>query len=159
MDSNSAPRLVEFVAYDDLHLTDCQSQDPDFRGIPIPGITLDIDGEIRHETSPLIGADENLARFNDSMFGAPFKIGLPGHAFSIGVGNFAHPSVEGFAIPDFDNNQVLLYNYNGDRTFSHTGTLQTLFPPTEIKFFDFDKDDNLDLLVGCVSNYATNFLG
>ncbi len=52
LDSNSAPRLVEFVAYDDLHLTDCQSQDPDFRGIPIPGITLDIDGEIRHETSP-----------------------------------------------------------------------------------------------------------
>lgn len=159
LDTNSAPRLVEFVAYDDLHLTDCQSQDPDFRGIPIPGITLDIDGEIRHETSPLIGADENLARFNDSMFGAPFKIALPGPAFSIAVDNFAHPSVEGFAIPDYDNNQVLLYNYNGDRTFSHTGTLQTLFPPTEVKFFDFDKDNNLDLLVGLDATMLQIFWG
>ena len=159
LDSNSAPRLVEFVAYDDLHLTDCQSQDPDFRGIPIPGITLDIDGEIRHETSPMIGADENPARFNDSMFGDPFKIALPGPAFSIGVDNFAHPSVEGFAIPDFDNNQVLLYNYNGDRTFSHTGTLQTLNPPSQVKFFDFDKDGNLDLLVGVFPTVLQIFWG
>jgi hypothetical protein len=147
LDTNSLFKNVEFVEPDDLHLTECQSQDPELRGIPIQGITLDIDGEIRNETSPMIGADENIASMND-MFGDPFITDLPGTAFSITSAKFDNLIAEGFAVPDYDNNQVLLFHYNGDRTFSHTGTIQTPYSPTVVKFFDLDKDGYLDLLIG-----------
>lgn len=147
LDTNSTSKDVEFIAPDDLHLTECQSQDPELWGVPIPGITIDIDGEIRHETLPTIGADENKARSND-MFGEPFIDELPGTAFSIAAGKFDNLLADGLAVPDYDNNQVLLYHYNGGKTFSHTGTIQTPYPPAQVKFFDLDQDAHLDLIVG-----------
>lgn len=151
LDTNSVSKDIEFVASDDLHLTECQSQDPELRGIPIQGVTLDFDGEIRNQTSPMMGADENNARSND-MFGEPFITELPGTAFSIGAAKFDNLLADGLAIPDYDNNQVLLYHNNGNQTFSLSGTLQTLYPPTAVKFFDMDEDSNLDLIIGLDAN-------
>ena len=152
LDTNSVSQDIEFVAFDDLHLTECQSQDPNLRGIPIPGITNDFDEEIRNETSPMMGADENTARMND-MFGDPFTIGLPGTAFSIASAPFDNLLADGFAVPDFDNKQVLLFHYNGDRTYSHSATIQTLYEPTVVKFFDVDSDNDLDLIIGFYANW------
>ncbi|MCZ7615679.1 MAG: hypothetical protein M5T52_19555 [Ignavibacteriaceae bacterium] len=81
-----------------------------------------------------MGADEYDARMND-MFGDPFVTALPGTAFSIDSAPFDNLLADGFAIPDYDNNQVRLYHYNGDRTYSHSGTIQTgNWPPTGVKF-------------------------
>lgn len=159
LDTNSISQDIEFVAPDDLHLTECQSQDPNLRGIPIDGITIDIDGELRNETSPVMGADEYDARMND-MFGDPFVTALPGTAFSIDSAPFDNLLADGFAIPDYDNNQVRLYHYNGDRTYSHSGTIQTgNWPPTGVKFFDVDSDDHLDLIVGYEENWLQIYFG
>lgn len=158
LDTNSVSKDIEFVAPDDLHLTECQSQDPELRGIPIPGITIDFDGEIRDPISPLIGADENNARSND-MFGEPFITELPGTAFSIAAAKFDNLIADGFAVPDYDNNQVLLFHYNGDKTFTLSGTLQTSYHPTEVKFFDVDFDGHLDLLVGFYASALQIFWG
>jgi hypothetical protein len=49
---------VEFVSLIDLHLTGNSNGDFDLAGIPIQGITDDIDGDLRHETYPYRGADE-----------------------------------------------------------------------------------------------------
>ncbi len=149
LDTNSISQDIEFVAIDDLHLTECQSQDPELRGIPILGITTDFDGEIRNDTSPMMGADENDARSND-MFGEPFVTEISGTAFSITAAKFDNLLADGLAIPDYDNNQVLLFHYNGDKTFSQSGALQTPYPPTEVKFFDLDNDAHQDLIVGRV---------
>ncbi len=158
LDSNSTSKDIEFVSIDDLHLTDCQSQDPEIRGIPIPGINSDFDGEIRPAAEPLMGADENDTRSYD-MFGDPFIFALPGTAFSIAHGKFDNLLADGLAIPDFDNNQVRLFHYNGDKTFTPSGTLQTLWPPTETKFFDVDKDGYLDLIVGFYADRLQIFFG
>ncbi len=158
LDTNSVSKDIEFVASDDLHLTECQSQDPELRGIPIQGVTLDFDGEIRNQTSPMMGADENNARSND-MFGEPFIAELPGTAFSIGAAKFDNLLADGLAIPDYDNKQVLLFHYNGDKTFSQSGTLQTPYSPTEVKFFDLDNDAHQDLIVGFYANYLQIFWG
>lgn len=158
LDTNSASKDIEFVAPDDLHLTECQSQDPELRGIPIAGITIDFDDEVRNATSPMIGADENNARSND-MFGEPFITELPGTAFSVAAAKFDNLLADGLAVPDYDNKQVLLFHYNGDRTFSQSGTLQTPYSPTEVKFFDLDNDAHLDLIVGFYANYLQIFWG
>jgi hypothetical protein len=158
LDTNSISQDIEFLSIDDLHLTECQSQDPELRGIPIQGVTLDFDGEIRDETSPMMGADENDARSND-MFGEPFVTEISGTAFSITAAKFDNLLADGLAIPDYDNNQVLLFHYNGDKTFSQSGALQTPYPPTEVKFHDLDKDSHKDLIVGFYANYLQIFWG
>lgn len=158
LDSNSTSKNIEFIALDDLHLTECQSQDPEIWGIPIQGITNDFDGEIRDPNFPLMGADETDTRSND-MFGDPFVYALPGTAFSIANGKYDNLLADGLAVPDYDNNQVLLFHYNGDKTFSLAGTLQTPFSPTELKFFDLDNDAHLDLIVGFNSNNLQIFWG
>jgi hypothetical protein len=158
LDTNSIFKDVEFVSPDDLHLTECQSQDPELRGIPIQGIATDFDEEIRNQNSPMMGADENNARMND-MFGEPFITELPGTALSISAGKYDNLLADGIAVPDYDNKQVLLFHYNGDKTFSQSGTLQTPYPPTEVKFFDLDKDAHLDLIVGFYANNLQIFWG
>jgi hypothetical protein len=147
LDTNSISKDLDFISSFDLHLSDCQSQDPELKGIPVQGITVDFDGEIRSEVSPMIGADENNARMND-MFGDPHIYNLPGTAFSITSAPFDNLLADGLAVSDYDNNQVLLFHYNGDRTFLHTGTIQTPYSPTVVKFFDLDKDGYLDLIIG-----------
>ncbi len=148
LDTNSISKDIDFVASDDLHLTDCQSQDPDLRGIPVPGITVDIDGEIRSTTTPMIGADENSVRMLD-MFADPFRVGLAGTAFSVAAGRFDNILFDGLAVPDYDNRQVRLYhNLGGPRSFVQSGTLPTGFKPNVVKFFDLDHDNHLDLIVG-----------
>jgi hypothetical protein len=158
LDSNSTSKDIEFVSLDDLHLTDCQSQDPEIRGIPIEGITFDFDGELRPETEPLMGADENDAR-SIAMFGDPFIFPLPGTAFSIANGKFDNLLFDGLAVPDYDNNQVRLFHYNANRTFTPSGTLQTLWSPTETLFYDVDKDGYLDLIVGFYADRLQIFFG
>ncbi|MFN3872464.1 MAG: T9SS type A sorting domain-containing protein [Ignavibacterium sp.] len=158
LDSNSTSKNIEFVALDDLHLTECQSQDPEILGIPIQGITNDFDGEIRDAISPLMGADETDTRSND-MFGDPFIFPLPGTAFSIANGKFDNLLADGLAVPDYDNNQVLLFHYNGNKTFTPSGTLQTLWSPTETLFYDVDKDGYLDLIVGFDADRLQIFFG
>ena len=50
---------VPFISADDLHIT-CGSA-VDNAGVPIAGITTDIDGNMRSATTPDIGADETQA--------------------------------------------------------------------------------------------------
>ena len=159
LDTNSVSKDIEFVAPDDLHLTECQSQDPELRGIPIQGITIDFDQELRNETSPMMGADENNARMND-MFGDPFVTALPGTAFSIASAPFDNLLADGLAVPDYDNNQVRLYHYISDRSFVHSGTIQTgNWPPTVVKFFDVNMDGYEDLVVGYYANWLQIYFG
>ncbi|MBV6419792.1 MAG: hypothetical protein DAHOPDDO_01017 [Ignavibacteriaceae bacterium] len=57
-DPNSVSTDVNFVSDTDLHLTGGSIGDSLLIGIPISGITTDIDGELRHLISPYKGADE-----------------------------------------------------------------------------------------------------
>lgn len=147
-DSNSVQKPIEFVDSVDLHLTNCQMQDPEIAGIPISGITLDIDGDQRSDTNPTRGADEAVLN-NFRHWVDPFHADLTGFPFSIAADRFSNIVASDIAVPDFDNNQVLLYqNLGPSRTFQQSGTLSTPFSPIAITFHDFDDDGNLDLIVG-----------
>ncbi len=52
---------VNFVSNTDLHLTGASVGDGELAGIPIAGITTDIDGDTRSTTYPYRGADESTA--------------------------------------------------------------------------------------------------
>ena len=67
-ETNSITVMPNFTSFTDLHLTavNCQL---DGRGIPVAGITTDIDGATRNATTPDIGADEFTATLNTSLAG------------------------------------------------------------------------------------------
>ena len=60
-EQNSLFKATEFVSGIDLHLTGSSLGDFDLAALPIAGITLDIDGQIRDLTLPYKGADEAVA--------------------------------------------------------------------------------------------------
>jgi hypothetical protein len=153
-DSNSVQKQIEFADSVDLHLTNCQMQDPDLAGIPIAGITEDIDGDLRSSTAPTRGADEAVLN-NFRYWSDAFHADLPGFPFSIAANRFSNIVASDIAVPDYDNNQVLLYKNSGPtRTFQQSGILSTPFSPVAVTFDDFDNDSNLDLIVGGTSPYG-----
>ncbi len=149
LDTNTVSKAIEFLDLNsDLHLTECQSHDPDLRGIPLVGITDDFDGDLRNIISPIIGADEPTFSQN-YFFENLFTEDLQGTPFSIAAGKFDNLIGDGIAVPDYDNNQILLYHNNAStHSFSLSGTLSTSFKPLSTVFHDFDDDGNLDLIVG-----------
>ena len=104
-DLNSKFKEIDFDPENELHLSDCQSQDPDLKGIPIAGIEVDIDGEIRNSVTPMIGADENGFLAN-KLFGNSFRTGLPGTSFSLATGKFDSDFIDGLAVADYDNSKI-----------------------------------------------------
>lgn len=57
-EQNTIFKPTEFVSLTDLHLTGTSNGDVDLVGLPIVGITDDIDGQTRNVTHPYRGADE-----------------------------------------------------------------------------------------------------
>lgn len=57
-EQNTIFKEVTFVSNIDLHLTGVSNGDFDLAGLPIPGITDDIDGDLRSTVFPYRGADE-----------------------------------------------------------------------------------------------------
>lgn len=158
LDTNSISKDIDFVDSTDLHISDCQAQDPDLKGVPVAGITVDIDDEIRSTTTPMIGADENSFT-GFQMFSDPFRASLPGTAFAIAADNFDNILYEGLAVPDYDNRQVLLYHNLPPRSFELASTLPTSFKPVVVKFYDLDEDNHLDLIVGGDTSAVAVFWG
>lgn len=75
-EQNTIFKNTNFVSATDLHLTGASIGDPDLAGIPVQGITTDIDGNMRDASSPYRGADEagtpvpvELASFSASVNG------------------------------------------------------------------------------------------
>lgn len=58
-DANSVSKAVTFVSSTDLHLAGGSIGDTDLIGIPLAEVTDDIDNDIRNDSVPYMGADEN----------------------------------------------------------------------------------------------------
>jgi hypothetical protein len=160
LDSHSVSKSIDFLHRDqNVHLTDCQSQDPALHGIPFPGVTDDYDGEARSASAPMIGADENRVRSLD-MFTGPFIIPMPGTPMGIAAGRFDNLLADGLAVTDYDNRTVRFYHNNSSsRSFTLSGTRSTGFRPTVARFYDLDRDGNLDLVVGGETTAVRVFWG
>ena len=158
LDTNSISKDIDFIDSTDLHISDCQAQDPDLKGIPVSEISVDIDEEIRSTTTPMIGADENSFT-GFQMFSDPYRAALTGTAFDIAADNFDNILYDGLAVPDYDNRQVLLYHNLPPRSFELDNTLPTSFKPIVVKFYDLDEDNNLDLIVGGDTSAVAGVLG
>jgi len=147
LDSHSVSKSISFA--DGFHLDTCQAQDPDLNAIPVPGISVDFDGGQRDSVKPFKGADESV-RIPFDMFADGFRVGLPGPPLSLAAGDFFdNDNDDDIVVPTYDNRQVLLFrNQRPARSFVQAGSLPTSVQPTVIKLFDFDRDGNLDLIVG-----------
>jgi len=66
-DSNSVSKVVSFES-DGLHLTGYSIGDDSLRGIPIPAVIEDIDGNPRDPTRPFMGADEPVFEFMNGTY-------------------------------------------------------------------------------------------
>ena len=160
LDSNSIFKDIDF-ANDSLypHLSDCQAQDPELRGIPFSGIVDDVDGDLRSLTEPTRGADEGRLR-SYPMFEDIFRQQVSGTPFGIALGKFDNLMADGLAVTDWTNNQVLLFhNLPSSRSFVQSGILSTGFKPVTLAFNDFDGDSNLDLIVGGDTSSVKVFWG
>jgi hypothetical protein len=146
-DLNSFHKAIEFEDTLNLHLTNCQMQDPDLLGIFLPEVTIDFDGDSRNTTSPTRGADESVIN-NFRYWGDTFTADLPGFPFSIAADKFDNIINDNIAVPDYDNKQVLTYHSISNRQFIVSNTLPTPFKPEAVLFHDFDDDGNLDLITG-----------
>ena len=102
LDSNSISLNPDFVSTTDLHINSSSSNVNNL-GIPISGITIDYDGDLRHLTTPDIGADEYT----------------PGNAHLI----FATAFGGGTIIPS----GVIIINLGGDTTFIITPIIRNGF--------------------------------
>ena len=148
LDTNSYSKDIEFADSADLHISDCQAQDPDLDGIPVAGITVDIDDEIRSTTTPMIGADENSFNSYDMFgrFSVPLSHLLLGTAFSVTTGDYDEDGDDDIAVPDYDNREVFI------RINTSTGasgqSFNTTVQPVIVRFYDLDEDGHLDLIVG-----------
>lgn len=60
-DANSADDSTRFISFSDLHLTTGSIGNIVYAGIPVSGITDDIDGQTRNVIKPYMGADENTS--------------------------------------------------------------------------------------------------
>ena len=148
LDTNSTSKDIDFLNDDDFHISDCQAQDPDLDGIPVAGITVDIDDEIRSTTAPMIGADENGFTSHD-MFGRfliPLNEQLNGTAFSIATGDCDEDGDDDIAVTDYDNRNIFIrINISSGVTGRF---FNTIVQPVIVKFYDLDEDGHLDLIVG-----------
>jgi Secretion system C-terminal sorting domain/FG-GAP-like repeat/Right handed beta helix region len=159
-DPNSTFKDIEFE-FDSLgiHLDECQAQDQALNGIHLPEVPVDYYGALRDSVKPFVGAVEGV-RLPFDMFGEPFRTPLTGFPLSITTGDYDHSNSIGIAVPDWDNNQVVLFHNNGaSRTFTQSGALSTSFPPTLAKLYDLDEDNNLDLIVSGNTNAVEVFWG
>ena len=151
LDTNSVSKDIDFVDSSDVHISDCQAQDPDLKGIPFGGITVDIDEEIRSTTAPMIGADENSFSSFD-MFGeftlpfAPMTSLLTGTAFSVETGDYDEDGDDDIVVTDYDNSKVFIRINTSDPVSGQT--FNTTVKPVVVKFYDLDEDTHLDLIVG-----------
>ncbi len=148
LDTNSTFTDVSFE-FDSLgiHLDECQAQNSVLDGIHLAEVPSDFYGAYRDSVKPFIGAVEGV-RIPFDMYGDPFRTSLTGFPLSVASGNFDNSSLPGIAVPDWDNRKVLLFHNNGaTRTFTNNGVVFTGFKPTIVKFYDFDRDNKLDLLV------------
>ncbi|HEY6906391.1 MAG TPA: hypothetical protein VI230_02940, partial [Ignavibacteriaceae bacterium] len=148
LDSNSSFTDVQFE-FDSLglHLNECQSQNSALDGIHLDEVPFDFYGAYRDSVKPFIGAVEGV-RIPFDMFGDPYRTALTGFPLSVAAGNLDNADFPGIAVPDWDNRRVNLFHNNaGTRTFTQIGSVQTVFKPTAVRFYDLDEDSHQDLIV------------
>jgi hypothetical protein len=162
LDSNSDSKSI-FFSTDSLgHITfdKCQSNDLALIGIPIPGITTDYYDAPRDSVQPFRGAVEGTRTHYNTLFEG-FRAGLTGAPFSLAAADFLdNDGDDDIAVPDWDNRRVMLFrNLQPGRTFVNSGTVFTSVRPMVVKFFDFDGDGHLDLIVGGDTSAVEVFWG
>jgi hypothetical protein len=159
LDTNSISKDIDFIDSSDVHISDCQAQDPDLDGIPVAGISVDIDDEIRSTTTPMIGADEN-GFSSHTMFGKfliPLSNILSGTAFSVATGDYDEDGDDDIVVPNYDDREIFIRNNTSGAVTGHT--LHTIGKPVIAKFYDFDEDGHLDVIAGDDSTAVEVFWG
>ncbi len=127
---------------DDLHLVTPQ---PQLLGIPIAGITTDIDGEARHATTPYMGADEYSKRVTPDANGIVYvKKGSLGNGLSWA-----------YAVSELaDALKAAKTNTDIKEIWVAGGNYKPMYSPADNNFGNVDGRNNAFLLVKDVKVYG-----
>lgn len=142
LDLHSRSVDPHFVSFSDLHLNDSNMLQG--TGIPVSGILLDIDGEVRDPIAPYIGADEFSVRSFPSLGALSFTSGDP---------------LANWEVPVFCNNELpvlLPCDSTGNTVFHLEGNLLCTGDDclnSEVKWFIFD---GINLIAEGISSVSFN---
>ena len=141
MDANSVSFNPEFISEDDLHV---QAYQLDNLGYGVPGITHDIDGELRDLNTPDIGADEWSTPANDAgviSINEGMTYCIENDSVFVTIKNFGSSPLTSVNV-NWEVNTVT------QTPFAWTGNLDQgqSEGPFSIGFYDFDLGTNYDIV-------------
>ena len=150
MNLNSFSKMPDFKnPNEDLHLIACSIGDEELKGIPVPEVTTDFDGQIRDVLSPYRGADETY----DSpphLFSSRISVGLSDNPINFSAGDLDGDGDSDIAVVLGGSTNLVSVHWNNNGNFSSTTEFEFGLSPTVVKLADLDADNKNDLI--CLSD-------
>ena len=132
----------------DLHLTDCSVADEDVRGVFLPEVPFDYDGEERDPVRPFMGADETDGEL-PGLFDGPVRYQAGTEPWQIAAGDFDGDLATDLIMSNRmtgSNDVSILWN-DGSGTFSEPSHLFLGNDPHAPKTGLLDADNLPDLII------------
>ena len=150
MNLNSFSKMPDFEnPNEDLHLTACSIGDDDLKGIPVPEVTKDYDGQIRDVLSPYKGADETYAT-PPHLFSSRIAVGVSDNPINFAAGDLDGDGDSDIAVVLGGSTNLVAVHWNNNGDFSSITELEFGLSPTVVKIADLDADNKNDLI--CLSD-------
>jgi|GEM_PF-5728669 len=150
MNLNSVSKMPDFEnPNEDLHLIACSIGDDDLKGIPVPEVTTDYDGQIRDVLSPYKGADETYAT-PPHLFSSRIAVGVSDNPINFAAGDLDGDGDSDVAVVLGGSTNLVSVHWNNNGNFSSSTDFQIGFNPTVVKIADLDSDSKNDLI--CLSD-------
>ena len=147
---NSFSKMPDFKnPNEDLHLIACSIGDEELKGIPVPQVTTDFDGQIRDVLSPYRGADETYGT-PPHLFSSRIAVGLSDNPINFTAGDLDGDGDSDIAVVLGGSTNLVSVHWNNNGNFSSSTNFQFGLSPTIVKIADLDDDGKNDLI--CLSD-------
>jgi hypothetical protein len=150
MNLNSFSKMPDFKnPNEDLHLIACSIGDEELKGVPVPEVATDFDGQIRDVLSPYRGADETYGN-RPNLFSSRIAVGLSDSPINFAAGDLDGDGDSDIAVVLGGSTNLVSVHWNNNGHFSSSTEFEFGLSPTVVKIADLDEDGKNDLI--CLSD-------